>query len=132
MNMAMERTTIQRRAASGLPECRYERDDCHACRDGRCVALSDTDFGSRDCPFYRNKRENVQEVSLCLNILIRKGRSDLIDKYRPVYLALNLLGGEDDFIHDAKARLEAKKTEMRAEIERRRDYVNRIGGEWYE
>ena len=138
MNMRIRRTmddrgtTGERVALSRLPECRFERDDCHAYKDGCCQALSDTDFGDRDCPFYRSKEENVREVSACVNILIIKGRTDLIDKYRPVYNALNLLGAEDEFISKARMRLEAKKREVRAEVRARKESVRMSGGAWYE
>ena len=132
MNMRMRRTAEERAATSRLPECRFERDDCHAYKDGCCQALSDTDFGDRDCPFYRSKEENVKEVSACVNILIRKGRTDLIDKYRPVYNALNLLGDEDEFISRARQRLEAKKHEVRDQVRARKDSVRMNRGAWYE
>lgn len=132
MNMRKRRTEEERAAASRLQVCRFKRDDCHAYEDGCCQALSDTDFGDRDCPFYRSKEENVREVSACLNILIRKGRSDLIDKYRPIYISLNFLGGEDEFISSARKQMEIKKQEMRAQIKARKESVQQIGDEWYE
>lgn len=116
------------------PECRFEREDCHAWEDGRCAALTDTDFGTdvTDCPFYRSKQDNLRENTACLNRLIRMGRTDLIDKYHPVYMNLKLLCGEDDFIRDARAQLEEKKQEIRAEVEARARNVSAISEEWYE
>ena len=40
-------------------ECYYDHPDCFGhgsvVRDKKvCVALNDTDFGTRDCPFYKN------------------------------------------------------------------------------
>ena len=130
--MRIRRTAEERAAASRLQDCRFKRDDCHAYKDGCCQALADTDFGDRDCPFYRSKEENVREVSACVNILIRKGRTDLIDKYRPVYNALNLLGDEDEFIKEAKRRLLAKNLKVRAEVRTRRESVRISGGAWYD
>ena len=132
MNMRIGRTVRERVATSRLPECRFEREECHAYKDGCCQALSDTDFGDGDCPFYRSKEENVREVSACINILIRKGRTDLIDKYRPVYNALSLLGDEDEFIKEARRRLLAKNLEVRAEVRTRKESVRMGGGTWYE
>lgn len=138
MNMTSEATRtmgLRMRIKSdpgGFPECQFEREDCHAYQAGTCQALANTDFGDRDCPFYRSKSDNVREVSQCINILIRKGRTDLIDKYRPVYDALSLLGGEDEFIREAKKRLEEKRAVMEVEIKARKEYVDRIGDEWYE
>ena len=31
--------------------------DCFAYRDGNCVSLSDNDFGGRECPFFKSKKE---------------------------------------------------------------------------
>lgn len=132
MNMRIRRTVGERVASSKLPDCRFERGDCHAFKDGCCQALADTDFGDRDCPFYRSKEENVREVSACVNILIRKGRTDLIDKYRPVYNALNLLGDEDEFISKARQRLEEKKLEVRDQVRTRKDSVRMNRSVWYE
>jgi len=132
MNMRIRRTVGDRVASSKLPDCRFEREECHAYKDGCCQALSDTDFGDGDCPFYRSKEENVREVSACINILIRKGRTDLIDKYRPVYNALSLLGDEDEFIKEARRRLLAKNLEVRAEVRTRKESVRMGGGTWYE
>ena len=35
------------------PTC--NREDCLACENGKCLALSDNNFGNRECPFYKNK-----------------------------------------------------------------------------
>ena len=42
--------------------CRDKRGNCKCERDGYCLALSDTDFGSRPCPFYAAKEENREEA----------------------------------------------------------------------
>lgn len=127
-------TRTRRGTQRSQPECRFEREDCHAWGDGRCAALIDTDFSTdvTDCPFYRSKQDNLRENTACLNKLIRMGRTDLIDKYHPVYMNLSLLGGEDDFIRDARAQLEEKKQEIRAEVEARARKVSAISEEWYE
>ena len=67
-----------------------------------------------------------------MNILIRKGRSDLIDKYRPIYISLNFLGGEDEFISSARKQIEIKRQEIRAQIKARKESVQQIEDEWYE
>ena len=36
-------------------------EDCLACDKGKCIALSDNDFGGRDCPFYK-PLDSVDEV----------------------------------------------------------------------
>ena len=35
------------------PDCK--RKSCTANEGGRCLALNDTDFGGRSCPFYKKK-----------------------------------------------------------------------------
>lgn len=36
--------------------CKDSRKDCFAItQEGNCKALSDTDFGNRQCPFYKPK-----------------------------------------------------------------------------
>lgn len=43
------------------PICK--RKDCLACEDGKCIALNNNNFGSRECPFYKDKNqtENTKE-----------------------------------------------------------------------
>ena len=35
-----------------FPACDWS--DCAACEDGGCIALTDTDFAGRPCPFYKS------------------------------------------------------------------------------
>ena len=121
-------------AKSALPECRFEREKCHAFREGKCMVLMDTDFGENvaDCPFYRSKEDNLRESAMCINRLIRIGRTDLIEKYQPVYRSLNLLGGEGDFERRARAELEEKRKTIREQVKTRRQSVAEMQEEWYE
>lgn len=121
-------------AKSTLPECRFERDECHACREGKCMVLMDTDFGENVtvCPFYRSKDDNLRESAMCINRLIRIGRTDLIEKYQPVYRSLNLLGGEEDFERRARAELEDQKQKIREQVVTRLHSIAEIAEEWYE
>ena len=114
--------------------CRFEQDKCHAYRNGMCMALQDTDFGTdvENCPFYRSKEDNLRESARCINRLIRIGRTDLIEKYQPVYRSLNLLGGEDDFERNARIELQDRKQTLREQVEMRRRMVAEIAEEWYE
>ena len=121
-------------AKSTLPECRFERDECHACREGKCMVLMDTDFGENVtvCPFYRSKDDNLRESAMCINRLIRIGRTDLIEKYQPVYRSLNLLGGEGDFERRARAELQEKRQQIMERLEMKRQSLIEIAGELYE
>lgn len=35
------------------PGC--DKHECFACIDGKCIALTDNNFGERDCPFYKTR-----------------------------------------------------------------------------
>ena len=80
--------------------------DCHACRNGRCMALDRNDFGRRDCPFYKNSEINRREQREGLEKLIKMGRTDLIDKYKRTFQELGIFGMEDSFTEQATAELD--------------------------
>lgn len=45
--------------------CFCEKNECFAYKDGKCVALSDNQFGKRGCPFYKtNSQLAVQRVAV--------------------------------------------------------------------
>ena len=88
-----------------LPVCSYKQD-CHACRRGKCIALTATDFSEAGCPFYRNAKENSNENQRCMYRLIRDGHNILIEKYREVYIDLGMLDIVDDFVRDGRKELE--------------------------
>ena len=49
--------------ADKYPECPFEHHDCFALiRNHQCWCLSDTDFGNRDCPFYKPGNEVSHEI----------------------------------------------------------------------
>jgi len=63
------------------PCCSARYSDCAANKDGECTCLEDTAFEGR-CPFYREKTE-AQDASVnALISLMKKGRFDLIRKYK--------------------------------------------------
>lgn len=80
--------------------------DCHACRNGRCMALDRNDFVGRDCPFYKNSEINRREQREGLEKLIRMGRTDLIDKYKRTFQELGIFGMPDFFTEQATAELD--------------------------
>ena len=46
-----------------LPNCNYH-GDCFANREGKCIALTDTNFKRGYCPFYKNEDKlNTQRKS---------------------------------------------------------------------
>lgn len=63
-----------------FPVCGLHRD-CFANKDGRCICLSDNDFGKKDCPFYKNKTEAENERRACRERLIYAGKKYLLDEY---------------------------------------------------
>lgn len=38
-----------------FPKCDRHRS-CFANKEGWCICLKDNDFGDKDCPFYKNRR----------------------------------------------------------------------------
>ena len=80
--------------------------DCHACRNGRCMALDRNDFGGRDCPFYKDSEVNRREQREGLEKLIRMGRTDLIDKYKRTFQELGIFRMPDFFTEQATAELD--------------------------
>ena len=59
----------------------FAHPDCFANHDHLCVALMDTNFGERDCPFYKNcNRARTEQVDV-LESLLRKGRMEMIEQY---------------------------------------------------
>ena len=73
---------------------------CFANKDGYCNALNNTDFGMRQCPFYKEKEDAVTEQLDALQHLIEAGRYDLIEKYRGVLEELGILEYEDSFFDE--------------------------------
>ena len=88
-----------------LPVCTY-KNDCHACKRGKCIALSSTESCEKRCPFYREAKENNNEIQRCMYRLIREGRNELIEKYREVYIDLGMLDVVDDFVREGRRELE--------------------------
>ena len=43
------------------PRCK-KHIDCKANYSGKCIALNDTNFGERDCPFYKSRIEYAKEL----------------------------------------------------------------------
>jgi hypothetical protein len=39
-----------------------EHTDCFANSHGKCICLSDNDFGDKDCPFYKNREKRNMEL----------------------------------------------------------------------
>ena len=57
---------------------------CAAYDTGYCNALSDTDFGGRECPFYKSDQQNTAERKACRERLKRLGLGGLTEKYERV------------------------------------------------
>lgn len=91
----MEADNAEDKTDDTEPVCRAH-PDCHAWKNGRCIALTDTDFGTRGCPFYKNRDQNEWEQQDALERLIDKGRMDLIEKYKVPLLKLGVLPDEEE------------------------------------
>ena len=73
---------------------------CFANKKGICEALSDTDFGGRECPFFKTKEDAETERLDALERLVEKKRFDLIEKYRGTLEELGVLSCGDSFFDD--------------------------------
>lgn len=71
------------------PSC--ERYRCYNCIGGKCVLLSDADFGHRGCPFYKPFEMVRREQRASLLAMLEAGRYDLVKKYRKQYAALDVV-----------------------------------------
>ena len=54
-------------------ECTHPKKDCAACHEGKCVALYDTHFEGKDCPFYMDKKTSAERIIECSARLLKKG-----------------------------------------------------------
>ena len=52
----MKKNTGKGRKKHAFPACNIHTD-CFAHKDGKCVCLSENDFGKRDCSFYKPDTE---------------------------------------------------------------------------
>lgn len=43
-----------------LPVCKQKMNDCFARQDDCCRILSCTDFGKKECPFYKRHKESTK------------------------------------------------------------------------
>ena len=62
------------------PACGYHAD-CSAYCNGKCMALEDTNFGGKDCPFYQSAEDHIAAREHSISLLNDKGRPDLLQKY---------------------------------------------------
>lgn len=97
-----------------FPVC--DRSDCHAWQDGKCMALEDNDFGSRSCPFYKNRDVNREEQEKCMMHLIKTGRKDLIKKYKRVNDYLRMSNMPDAFADRVADELEQYSKDVLQEL----------------
>lgn len=63
-------------------EERYcRRYTCDSNRDGLCIALSNTAFDGKSCPFYKSHGQAKIDKGTALLHLVEAGRCDLIEKF---------------------------------------------------
>lgn len=75
--------------------------DCHAFKRGGCIALSDTDFGGKNCPFYKTRTEHLKDRIAAAEKLRASGRIDLIEKYyKTVVLFEEMIEHDKAKLHD--------------------------------
>lgn len=90
--------------------------DCHAWQEGRCICLRDNCFGERECPFYKKRSKNRREQQECLKRLVKKGRADLVEKYRKVLGRIGVFEISDGYMEAASAELERYEGECLKEL----------------
>ena len=56
------------------PKCQDKREGCAACKEGGCIALHDTDFGGKPCPFYMSEATSRKKQNECYERLVKLGR----------------------------------------------------------
>lgn len=79
------------------PSCK-KHPDCIGWMRNRCVALKNSDdHNDDDCPFYKNKDDVINESKAAYQELIKKGRMDLIEKYKKSLTALGAVYDADFF-----------------------------------
>lgn len=49
------------RKKNNMKKCIQKKSDCFAYKKGDCMALIDTDFGNRECVFYKTKARHKEE-----------------------------------------------------------------------
>lgn len=64
----------------GFPLCGWH-SDCFAHRDGRCTALTDTDFRRGRCPFYATAEQYHERQLAAATSLVERDRDGLLKKY---------------------------------------------------
>lgn len=103
-----------------MPGCLFHT--CFACENGHCTVLDRTDF-SRPCPFYKTKEKLTQERSDSFDLLLLRGRLDLINQYETVLVSLGVMEPEDEGcpidedIEKARTELLAFQDELQKEQE---------------
>lgn len=105
----MNRTLLGTVPMSKMPAC-TRHPDCHAYHYGHCTALYDTNFGNKDCPFYKSALLNRKEQEDCFQKLIDSGRTDLIKIYLKTLIELGIVDAADCGMEDEMAFLDFKET----------------------
>lgn len=68
-------------AEQALIDCPSCKENCHAYRAGKCIALDKPDFGGGECPFYRDGGEARKQRVASMEALIAVGKLDLVTRY---------------------------------------------------
>lgn len=67
--------------------CKQRLWDCFSFKEGCCTLLTDTEFGSKVCPFYATQSQVDKARQKAYDRLVAKGASPLIDKYSSARIA---------------------------------------------
>ena len=59
-----------------LAPCPAKEKKCACYKSGNCLALENTDFGEKRCPFYKHEKQAESEWLACIERLLKLGKSD--------------------------------------------------------
>ena len=69
--------------------------DCHSNAGGECIVLTNTNFGSKTCPFYKTHKQALEERIACAERLKTSERIDLIEKYYKSVTSFDMMLAHD-------------------------------------
>lgn len=56
-----------------LEDCKHVKKYCAANHGGKCIALDNTEFGRKPCPFYMDRQTKQKRIVECYNRWLATG-----------------------------------------------------------
>lgn len=101
------------------PVC--HRAGCYNCVEGKCVALEDNNFGSRECPFFVVSSQVKETQKRCLIRLLDEGREDLIERYGEQLAEMGIVALGDTGLEQMFTGLSTIEMDLAKKAERARE-----------